>query len=139
MPGSVVLDASVAAKLYFTEDLSDLAEAAVRSADFLIAPDLLFIELASVAAKQVRRGASTPATGVKAMDLLHGLLDETVPLEALAKRAFELAARHGVSAYDGAYLALAEERKLQVLTADVRLLRRADVEGLSHLVRSLEA
>jgi predicted nucleic acid-binding protein len=139
MPGSVVLDASVAAKLYFTEDLSDLAEAAVRTADFLIAPDLLFIELARVAAKQVRRGTTTPAIGARAMDLMHGLLDETVPLEALAKRAFELAARHGVSAYDGAYLALAEERKLQVLTADVRLLRRADAEGLSHLTRALEA
>jgi hypothetical protein len=137
MPGSVVLDASVAAKLYFTEDLSDLAEAAVRAADFLIAPDLLFIELASVAAKQVRRGVTTADRGASAMDLMCGLLDEAAPLEGLAKRAFELAQRHGVSAYDGAYLALAEERGLQVLTADVRLVRRAEVEGLSHLVRPL--
>jgi len=139
MPGSVVLDASVAAKLYFTEDHSDLAEAAVRSADLLIAPELLFIELASVAAKQVRRGAAAADTGAGTMDLMHGLLDEAVPLEGLAKRAFELAHRHGVSAYDGAYLALAEERGLRVLTADVRLVRRSEIEGLSHLVLPLSA
>jgi predicted nucleic acid-binding protein len=139
MPASVVLDASVAAKLYFTEEMSDLAEAAVRAADLLIAPDLVFIELASVAAKQVRRGVTTADTGAIAMNLMHGLLDESVPLEGLAGRAFDFAQHHGVSAYDGAYLALAEERGLQVLTADVRLVRRAELEGLSHLVRQLSA
>lgn len=137
MPGSIVVDASVAAKLYFTEDLSDLAAEAVRSARGVIAPDLLFIELASVAAKQVRRGLTTGETARRALSLMHGLVDEAVRLEELAERAFELAEAHGVSAYDGAYLALAEGRGLKLLTADVRLLRRAEGEGLTALVQPL--
>ncbi|HEX3916255.1 MAG TPA: type II toxin-antitoxin system VapC family toxin [Caulobacteraceae bacterium] len=137
MPDSIVLDASVAAKLYFAEDLSDAANVAVRAADGIVSPDLLLIELASICAKQVRRGVASHAVAARAMHLAHSLSDETVPMQQLATRAFELAAAHGVSAYDGAYLALAEDRKLCVLTADVRLIRRATDAGLAHLVRTL--
>jgi predicted nucleic acid-binding protein len=137
MPDSVVLDASVAAKLYFTEASSDAAEAAVRAAGGLIAPELLFLELASVAAKNVRRGTASMAAAATAMTLVRDLLDEAAPLESLFVRAFQFAAQHGVSAYDGAYLALAEERDLKVLTADARLVRRVEAEGLAHLVQTL--
>jgi predicted nucleic acid-binding protein len=132
-----VVDASVAAKLLFTEALSDAAEAAMRSARSVIAPDLLFIELASIAAKRVRQGTSPPDVAARAMEMVDDLLDESVALGALAKRAFEIASEHGVSAYDGAYLALAEARELRVLTADLRLVRRASEQGLSHLVEPL--
>src|SRR5882757_7637817 len=117
MPDRFVVDASVAAKLLFTEALSDAAEAAMRAARSVIAPDLLFIELASIAAKRVRQGTSPPAMAARAMEMVDALLDESVALATLAKRAFEIASEHGVSAYDGAYLALAEARELRVLTA----------------------
>jgi predicted nucleic acid-binding protein len=137
MPDSLVLDASVAAKLYFTEELSVEAESAVRAADYLLAPELLFLELASVAVKQVRRGLTTIAAAEAAMTLMHGLVDEVARLEPLAERALELAIKHGVSAYDGAYLALAEDRRARVLTADTRLVRRATDQGLLHLIEPL--
>ena len=137
MPDSVIVDASVAAKLYFTEDLSNEAEAALRLAGQLIAPDLLFIEMASVAAKRVRRGTSPMDVAARAVSLVRDLLDEVVPIAELNQRAFELSAEHGVSAYDGAYLALAEARGLRVLTADFRLVRRAEAHGLSHLIEAL--
>jgi predicted nucleic acid-binding protein len=137
MPASVIIDASVAAKLYFSEELSEEAEAAIRRAGDLIAPNLLYIEMASLAAKRVRRGTSPYEAAAHAMGLVRDLLDEAVPVESLAQRACELSAEHGVSAYDGAYLALAEARGLRVLTADFRLVRRAEACGLSHLILAL--
>jgi predicted nucleic acid-binding protein len=101
MPDSWVLDASVAAKLCFTEGDSAEAEAAVRSAGTLLAPDLIFVELASVAAKQVRRNGVTIETARQALALAETLLDEAVPLAGLAQRALDFAALHGVSASDG--------------------------------------
>ncbi|HEX4181342.1 MAG TPA: type II toxin-antitoxin system VapC family toxin [Caulobacteraceae bacterium] len=139
MPDSIIVDASVAAKLYFTEELSDEAESALKLATALIAPDLLFIEIASVAAQRVRRGTATLEVASRAVSLVRGLLDEAVPIADLIQRAFELSSEHGVSAYDGSYLALAEARGLRVLTADLRLVRRAEASGLSHLVRPLSA
>jgi predicted nucleic acid-binding protein len=132
-----VVDASVAAKLYFTEDHSDLARAVLRVADHLIAPELLFIEMASLAAKQARRGLAPSAAAANAVNSVVDLIDEAAPLSGLAPRAFALAEAHGFSAYDATYLALAEARGLRVITADDKLARKAAETGLSHLVRAL--
>ncbi len=137
MPGSFVIDASVAAKLHFVEAGSDEAAAFVEDADRLVAPDLIHLEMASVAAKNVRRGTAPQERALLAVTSLAALLDETVHLSHLAPRAFELAAAHGFSAYDGAYLALAESQNIQVVTADEKLVRRAKEAKLSHLVRVL--
>lgn len=137
MPGEYVIDASVLAKLYFDEVGSDQADDAVRGAYRVIAPDLLFHEMASIAAKNVRRGTASMDQAARAIASSIDLLDETVPAIELAPRAFELAATHGFSAYDGAYLALAELRTLELLTADGRLLRRARDVGMGAFVRLL--
>lgn len=137
MPDSFVIDASVAAKLHFFEAGSDQAVAAVRGADRLIAPELLYIEMASIAAKNVRRGTASRDQAAGAVNALEALLDETIPLSELAQRAFELAATHGFSAYDGAYIALAESSELALLTADIRLVRLARQAGLGDFVRPL--
>ena len=130
MGGEFVLDASVAAKLFFIEEHSDLAAAALRVAERLIAPELLFLEIASIAAKHSRRGFASSAQGMQAVRSIVNLLDETVPLLGLAPRAFALAETHGCSVYDGAYLALAEERNVRLLTADMKLVRLARQSGL---------
>ena len=103
----------------------------------LIAPDLLFLEMASIAAKNVRRGTASSEQAVRAVRSVSGLLDEVIGLIGLASGAFELAAMNGFSVYDGAYLALAEMRGIKVLTADYRLVKRAETSGLSHLVEAL--
>lgn len=137
MPGEFVVDASVAAKIYFVEEDSELARAALQAAIRLIAPELLFVEMASIAAKCLRRGTTTREQAALSVRLIAGVVDQAIPLSALAGRAFELAADHGFSAYDGAYLALAEISGLPVLTADLRLARRASEVGLGHLVHLL--
>jgi predicted nucleic acid-binding protein len=137
MADEFVLDASVAAKCFFTEDGSDEARALVFSGARFVAPDLIFVEMASIGARHVRRGLVPQALAAEALDGLAELLDETAPLFGLAPRAFVLAAAHGVSAYDGCYLALAEQRNAQVVTADRKLIERANAEGLGGLVQSL--
>ncbi len=51
-----VIDASVVAKLFIPEELSEACEKAVRTSGQLIAPDLLWIECASLLRKRVVRG-----------------------------------------------------------------------------------
>jgi predicted nucleic acid-binding protein len=137
MPDSLVVDASVAAKINFIEEGLEDAAAALQAAHRVIAPDLIYLEMASIAAKNVRRATASLERATRAVTSLDELIDEVVPSSRLATRAFELAAEHGVSAYDGAYLALAEARGLSVLTADIKLVRRARGVGLSHLVHAL--
>ncbi len=137
MADEYVLDASVAAKVLFVEDRSDLAVAAVRGAGRLIAPDLLFIEIASVCAKRVRRGDASAEQGAEAVRLVVDLLDEAFAAVDLTPRAFALATAFGFSVYDAMYLALAERHRLTVLTADIKLADRARREGLGALVETL--
>ena len=137
MPGNYVVDASVAAKLYYQEEQSDQAAAALRNADHLIAPELLYLEMASIAAKRTRRGTSSPEQGALAVRSVADILDELIPLAGLASRAYDLASVHGFSAYDGAYLALAEARGFKLLTADLKLARLAAQVGLGVHVETL--
>lgn len=134
-PGTLVVDASVAAKLWFDEGDVPVAEATLRSGRSLIAPAILHAEIASVAAKRVRRGLLPDGDARQALAQAKLLFDEVFPIIDLADRAYELARDHGVSAYDGLYLALAEQQGAQLLTADERLVGRVRAAGLGHLVR----
>ena len=137
MPDELVIDASVAAKVFFTEAGSEAARDLALSGVRFIAPDLITLEIASVAAKYVRRGETTVGHGLEALQALPDLIDHLAPLGGLGERALELAVTHGFSAYDASYLALAEARGVQVVTADEKLARRASAAGLGDLVRTL--
>ncbi|HEY5105878.1 MAG TPA: type II toxin-antitoxin system VapC family toxin [Caulobacteraceae bacterium] len=138
MPDDIVLDASVAAKLYFFEQGTEAARRLIDSGVNIEAPELLFIEMASVAAKRVRRGLTPPERAAAAVVAIRGLVVCPIPMAALADQAFAFARDHGFSAYDGAYLALAATKGLKVITADIKMVRRASEVGLSGLVRHLE-
>ena len=102
-----------------------------------VAPDLIFAEFASVAAKFVRRGLTSKAVARHAVQQLPDLIDEIAPLSGLAGPAYDLAARHGFSVYDSVYLALARRRRLVLVTADAKLARRAVDIGMVGHVRLL--
>jgi len=138
MAAEVVLDASVAAKLFFIEAGSEAARALALSDARLIAPDLLWIEMASIAAKRVRTDGLDEARAGRAVSALGEIVAEFHPMGGLAARAFALASRHGMSAYDAAYVALAEQRGAVVVTADARLVAKARGAGLGAYVRLLE-
>lgn len=139
MSGEIVLDASVAAKCFFPEAGSDLANAVVLSGVRIVAPELIHAEVANVAARRAQRGETDPSVARRAIEALDELIDETCPLAPLRTRAFDLALASGLSAYDAIYVALAEARGAQLVTADARLVQSARAAGLGAYVVLLGA
>jgi predicted nucleic acid-binding protein len=137
MSDEIVLDASVAVDWLLPGPSSPTALAFVRQGARRIAPDLIFAEFASAAIKFVRRGLTPTGVARDAVERLPRLIDEIAPLGDLAGPGYDLATRHGFSAYDAVYLALAKQRGLVLVTADAKLARRAGECGLADHVRLL--
>ena len=135
MPAEAVVDASVAAKVYIAESGSEAAEALFLSDTRTIAPELAIVELANVAVKRVRGGSIPRAAGARMAASALTMYDELAPCADLMARAFALAADHGLSTHDATYVALAEARGCDLVTADLRLISRAAQAGLSINVR----
>lgn len=114
----MIVDASVALKWVIREDDSDIAAALLRGSA-LIAPDLIFSEIASGLWRKWRRGelAAVPKLVGQLPSLLH-----VEPTAQLTVRAVEIAIALAHPAYDCIYLALAEALDDRVLTADRRFL-----------------
>lgn len=117
----IVVDASVLAPALMDDGAAgDTARARLRG-QTLTAPELIDLEVASV----LRRQAASGALDARRADLaLRDLID--LPLRRaghrpLLPRCWEL--RHAVTAYDAAYIALAEALGLTLVTADARLAR----------------
>ena len=132
-----VLDASVAIKCLLEEAGSDDARREVACHADWVAPDLILLEVASVALKSMKKGLLDRAQGAALVAATPGLLSATISSTMLCDEAFALGATHGFSAYDAAYLALAVQRDRPLLTADARLVTRARTGGLHRHVRLL--
>lgn len=129
-----VLDASVLAAAFFTEDGSPEARAYLKRGPRLVAPDLLRLEIASIAAKKVWKGEASLEVGSRAVSAIDEFVVATRGSDPLMERIFVLAATHRFSAYDSAYLALAEAEQAPVVTFDEKLIARAREAGLGTLV-----
>jgi predicted nucleic acid-binding protein len=129
-----VVDASVVGAAFFNEARSDEARVFLATYDDLIAPDLLFAEIASLSAKKVWRGEADETAARRAVRTLRQVVAEFIGGAALAETALALSARHRFSAYDAFYLSLAEARGLQLVTFDEKLIDRANAAGLGGLV-----
>lgn len=135
-----VVDASVAAKWVAPEPESPLAEALLG--DTLIAPDLLYAEIANILWKKQQRGEMTPATVQVAARWLQQLPLEIHPGAGLMPDAVSLALRLQHPAYDCFYLALAIRVDAAMVTADRRFFLRCqqpDAVDLAARVRWLHA
>src|SRR6516162_1495507 len=117
MPVSIVLDASVAAKCFLTELGSPAARRLAGSGLVLVAPDLVLVELTSVAVKKVRSGEIAAEAGAALTARAAELFDELEPTGPLLDDAYQLASRSRLSLYDSIYLALAVARGLELATA----------------------
>lgn len=117
----VVADCSALAALIFEESAADEA-AALLIGRALHAPTLLPYELASVASKKQRAGASQDWVDAALQAYAEQRIDlHPVPPDAAAR----LAARYALSAYDAAYLWLAAELKAPLATFDRKLAEAA--------------
>jgi predicted nucleic acid-binding protein len=132
-----VIDASVVGAAFFNETGSVLARQFLLGGPRLIAPNLLFAEIASLSAKKVWRNEADLNVARRAVATLPDFIDEFVALEPLAIPALDLAAEHRFSAYDALYLALAISRETDVVTLDQKLVDRAGQVGLGPRVTRL--
>ena len=85
----------------------------------LHAPHLLDVEVAQVLRRYTAAGELTPERGREALMDLVDFPVHRYPHDVLLPRIWEL--RHNVTAYDAAYLALAEILAAPLVTCDARL------------------
>lgn len=117
-----VIDASVLANA-IADDGADgqTARAELRAVGDLAAPDLVDVETVAVLRKRWLAGTLSDERFSVAVADLEQLDIDRVPTVLLMRRAYEL--RANVTAYDVAYVALAEALRCDLVTADHRLAR----------------
>jgi predicted nucleic acid-binding protein len=122
---SYVVDASVALKWIVPESLSDNADRLLASDQELFAPDLLLVEAANALWKKMARKELAVREAKRAFALLmeSGLVVR--PSGPLLPRAMHLARTIKHPVYDCVYLALGEQERAPVVTADERFFRAA--------------
>jgi predicted nucleic acid-binding protein len=123
----IVLDASATIDWLLQTSAGQRIEQRIYSHnESLHAPHLLDLEVGQVLRRLVREGA---VSGHRADQAIEDLLDLRIaryPHFVLLPRIWQL--RHNLSAYDAAYVALAENLGARLLTRDARL---ASVSGLT--------
>jgi predicted nucleic acid-binding protein len=116
---TLVIDASaVVALLVDGGKTGEWVRAAIAEHD-LIAPALMEFEVANILRRHELAGLIDATTAALAHRDLLDLAVEPWPYEPLAARVWQL--RHNVTAYDGAYVALAELVEATLVTLDSRL------------------
>ena len=136
---SVVVDANLVAALALPLPYSEQATAKMlawkQAGVELHAPLLLEYELASILRKAVVVGLMTTEDAAQTMRRLLALnIESRPPTAGLHERALRWAELLGQSkAYDTQYLALAEEFRAELWTADRRLARGAQQAGMDRV------
>ena len=133
----VVVDASVALKWFVPEVLADKAAILLDGSYELAAPDLLIAEIGNALWKKVGRNELTVDEGLEILAAFESVPIEIVPSDRLVKAAFEIAAAHGRTVYDGLYVALAVAHDGVAVTGDDRLVRCFQGRALGPHIRSL--
>jgi predicted nucleic acid-binding protein len=134
---TVVADASVALKWFVAEEGTSDATALLLNAGILIAPELVIAEVCNALWKTVRRGNLRIAQFEEAAHELPKIFDELVPLSGLCAQACKIASVPDHPVYDTFYLALAELRDAELITADKRLSMRVQGSKWAPRVRLL--
>jgi predicted nucleic acid-binding protein len=115
-----VVDASVVAKWFVPEPLSDQAARLLDDGHELASPDLLWPEVGSVLWKKARAGQLTAREAVRIVQALDACPLVIFPSRLVLEGALELALGTGRSVYDSVYLALAVALECRLVTADER-------------------
>jgi predicted nucleic acid-binding protein len=117
----IVVDASVLANVV-GDDGADgrRARDEVRLARDLAAPDLVDVETVAVLRKRWVAGSMSDGRFLAAVKDLQAIGVDRYPILRLMRRAYEL--RANVTAYDAAYVALAEILGCELVTGDGRLV-----------------
>jgi predicted nucleic acid-binding protein len=120
----MVLDASAVVELLLGSRRGEGVAVAVQEAgaeSALHAPDLLDVEVAQVLRRYAAQDVLTEARAAAAVSLLERLPVKRHPGRILLPRIWAL--RENLTAYDAAYISLAEALDAPLLTCDERLAR----------------
>lgn len=124
----IVLDASALLELLLVTDKGgEVAERIAAPEETLHAPHLVDLEVAQVLRRYVARRQLDEVRASQALEDLRDLDLNRYPHDVLLGRIWEL--RHNASAYDAAYLALAEALGAPLLTSDARLREVPDARA----------
>lgn len=116
----IVVDASAVLELLLqSPDAAQVEARLFDSPNALHAPHLLDLEVAQVLRRYERAGQLTAERGGQALADYDGMLIRRYPHTLLLERIWEL--RANLTAYDGAYVALAERLGAPLVTRDRRL------------------
>ena len=139
MSRSWVVDASVAVKPYLDEDLAEVAETLLQGARtgraFLYVPDLFYTECANILWKHVRLLNILPPHARRSLENLTSIRLFPVSAINFLHHALDLALEYGITAYDASYVALSEELKVPLVTADRKLIGK--LQGTGNNIRWL--
>ncbi len=123
-----MLDASALLELLLVTDKGgEVAERIAAPEETLHAPHLIDLEVAQVLRRYVARRQLDELRASQALEDLQDLDLNRYPHDVLLGRIWEL--RHNASAYDAAYLALAETLGAPLLTSDARLREVPDARA----------
>lgn len=142
MIDTCVIDAGVGIKLFLVEPDSTLAErlfielADNPSARFYV-PDLFFVECANILWKYVHRFQYPVDDARSDLRDLRGLALDVISTADILPQAFDIAARHAITAYDACYVALANTLGVPLITADLKLVNK--MKPLEFDIRPLAA
>ena len=118
----IVLDASALADwLLGTEGRGRAVGARIRAATSVHSVDLVYVEVVSVLRRKLARREMTTARADAALELLAQTRLRRHSTRPLLPRMWAL--RSALSAYDAAYVALAESLRVPLVTTDGRLAR----------------
>jgi len=124
----IVVDASALLELLLLTDKGgEVAERIAAPEETLHAPHLIDLEVTQVLRRYVARRQLDEARASQALEDLRDLDLNRYPHDVLLGRIWEL--RHNASAYDAAYLALAETLGALLLTSDARLREVPDARA----------
>lgn len=130
----IVADASAILELLLRSDAGLVAERRLlRRGETIHAPALVDVEVAQVLRRYVLRGDLTSSWARTAIGLLSGFPMERYGHEPLLPRIWEL--RDNLTAYDAAYVALAEGLRAPLLTCDGRLANATGIRASIELIQ----
>lgn len=123
-----VIDASAAVELILAGKRSTRIAQAIENESRLDAPEIIDLEFLQAFRGLVRAGSVSDSRANQAIVDFDDLQLRTHGHRHMRKRIWEL--RHGFSAYDAAYVSLAEMLDTQLITCDARLSRAVSSHGL---------
>jgi predicted nucleic acid-binding protein len=129
---TLIIDASIAVVWFLPDEESAIADATLHrvAENHAFTPDLFWHEMRNVLLTSYRRKRISRNDVWQSMSRL-GQLDITTVAPSDNGLIITLADRHGLTAYDAAYLALAIERQLPLATLDRQLVAAAPLEGIA--------